>query len=253
MKKSYNDDAFGQALLDCYEEKGSGVHFVERDDNILDEQDTSVYFVEDVTFGFKYGMHPIEEYLIDNHISGSVLDIGCGAGRHSLYLQNEGFEIVGIDSSLLAVEVCRRQGLQKCFPFGIENITKLAPNKYDTVLMLGHNFGLFGSPKKMPLLLKKIERVTNKNAKILATLADPYQTDNPLHLEYHSFNLARGRMSGQLRIRVRYERLISAWFDYLFVSPKEAETLVSNTNWHIDDISYDNEHKSYAIVLVKKS
>ncbi|HDO42228.1 MAG TPA: methyltransferase domain-containing protein [Candidatus Bathyarchaeota archaeon] len=46
-------------------------------------------------------------------IRGRVLDIGCGAGRHSIYLQNKGFNVIGIDISPLAIKVCRLRGLKK--------------------------------------------------------------------------------------------------------------------------------------------
>ena len=41
------------------------------------------------------------------HVCGRVLDIGCGAGRHSLSLQNQGFEVVAIENSPLAIKVCK--------------------------------------------------------------------------------------------------------------------------------------------------
>ncbi len=46
-------------------------------------------------------------------VNGRVLDVGCGAGRHSLYLQKKGFDVLGIDVSPLAVKVCRLKGVKK--------------------------------------------------------------------------------------------------------------------------------------------
>jgi 2-polyprenyl-3-methyl-5-hydroxy-6-metoxy-1,4-benzoquinol methylase len=37
-------------------------------------------------------------------VKGRVLDVGCGAGRHSLYLQEKGFDVLGTDISPLASE-----------------------------------------------------------------------------------------------------------------------------------------------------
>ncbi len=38
----------------------------------------------------------------------SVLDLGCGAGRHSIYLAKKGFDVVGVDSSLSALKLANK-------------------------------------------------------------------------------------------------------------------------------------------------
>jgi 2-polyprenyl-3-methyl-5-hydroxy-6-metoxy-1,4-benzoquinol methylase len=55
-------------------------------------------------------------------VKGRVLDIGCGAGRHSLYLQNQGFQVLGIDNSPLAVKVAKLRGLKRVKVMSIEDI-----------------------------------------------------------------------------------------------------------------------------------
>jgi len=77
-------------------------------------------------------------------VKGRVLDIGCGAGRHSLYLQKKGFDVLGIDSSPLAIKVCKLRGLEKAKVMAIEDIN-FKPDSFDRIIMMGNNFGLFGS------------------------------------------------------------------------------------------------------------
>jgi hypothetical protein len=67
------------------------------------------------------------------------------------------------------------------------------------------------------------------NGRILVESRNIYDTDNPVHLAFHERNRQRGRMAGQIRIRVRYQTIIGPWFDYLMVSPEEMAEIVAGT------------------------
>ncbi len=65
---------------------------------------------------------------------------------------------------------------------------KFKPNSFDSVIMMGNNFSLFGSLKKARRLLKKLHSMTSENALIIAETRNPYKTDNPVYLEYYEYN-----------------------------------------------------------------
>ncbi|MCW4041998.1 MAG: hypothetical protein NWE83_14760 [Candidatus Bathyarchaeota archaeon] len=77
-----------------------------------------------------------------------------------------------------------------------------------------------------------------------------YQTENPDHLEYQAFNRQRGRMRGLLRLRIRYKKYVSQWFDYLFVSPDEMADIVKGTGWEIQELLRDDK-EPYITVITK--
>ena len=58
-------------------------------------------------------------------------------------------------------------------------------------------------------------------------------------------------MAGQIRMRVRFEKIISPWFDYLFVSPEEMEELLKDTDWEIERF-ISSEEANYIAILRKK-
>lgn len=222
------DDAFGRQLLAQYNDKGNTAEIIERDDGfIATGSHPGLYFSE-------YKDWSRAERRALRLVRGRVLDIGCGAGRHSLYLQSKGFDVTGIDLSPGAVRVCRTRGLKNVLVRPIEEVDKFAPASFDTVLMLGNNFGLFGSRAGARRTLKKLARVTADGARIIAQSLDPYATDNPEHLQYHRRNLRRGRMGGQIRMRVRFERSKGPWFDYLLVAPREMEEVLEETPWRVE-------------------
>ena len=184
------------------------------------------------------------------YVKGRVLDIGCGAGRHSLYLQGKGFDVTGIDNSPLAIKVCSARGLKKARLMSIRDIGQFEPRSFDTVIMMGNNFGLFGSYKLARALLKKLHRITSPDALIVAATRDPYTTNDPDHLGYHKLNKKRGRMGGQLRIRVRYKTTVGSWFDYLLVSKDELTEILQNTGWKVKHY-IDGNDGQYIMLLGK--
>jgi len=243
MKKlESEEDAFGHALLAVH--KGEEVNeIVERDDGFVDSMSTRGYFSDYEAWS------PIEQKAMQ-FVKGRVLDIGCGVGRHSLYLQGKGFDVLGIDVSPLAIQVCKLKGLQKSRLMPIE-ATDFKPESFDTILMMGNNFGLFGNLKKAQRLLKRFHRMTSEDALIIASSRDPYKTDNPAHLQYHKMNKRKGRMSGQVRIRIRYEKYKGRWFDYLMASKEEMAQILSGTGWKVKE--FLDTGGPYYIAIVKKT
>lgn len=94
--------------------------------------------------------------------------------------------------------------------------------------------------------------MTSKNALIIAETVDPYKTDNPDHLEYHQHNKERGRMSGQVRIRIRFRKYIGRWFDYLMVSKGEMKEILKGTEWKVREF-IDSENAQYIAIVEKVS
>ena len=236
------EDAFGQALL--HYQKGESKHFIiERSDGYLDIMETGPLFQDHEDW------QDIEKEAM-NSVKGRVLDVGCGAGRHAIYLQNKGFDVLGIDISPLAIEVCKERGLNNAEVMAIED-ANYEEDSFDTILMMGNNFGLFGNFEKARVLLGNFYRMTSKDAVIVATSNDVYKTSNPLHLKYQESNRKRGRMSGQIRFRVRFRQYSTPWYDYLMVSKKEMEEILQDTGWEVKQ--YIDSEMSYYIAIIEKT
>jgi len=233
-------DAFGHEIYDYFQD-GGGYEIIERDDGYIDiGGGPRLYFLE-------YAEWPPSEQEAMKFATGKVLDIGCGAGRHALYLQGQGHRVTGIDYSPLAIQVCQERGLRESI---VMPVTQVSPKigTFDTIMMMGNNFGLLENLTRARWLLQKFHRMTGATGRIIAQTRDPYQTDNPHHLAYHQRNLERGRMAGQVRIRVRYRKYISPWFDYLMVSKDEMQELLSGTRWELREWIEDTIGSSVAII-----
>lgn len=237
------EDAFGEILLRSLEGTPAA-EIVERRDGFID-----VGMLGGKAYLAPFRNWPPVERQGMRYVRGRVLDIGCGGGRVCLEAQRRGLEVVGIDISPGAVEACRRRGVQDVRLLGIDEVDENL-GEFDTIVMYGNNFGLFGSPAKARRLLRRLHRLTSKRGRIVATSVHVYRTDDPTHLAYHEHNRRRGRMAGQLRLRVRFRDLATPWFDYLIVSQEEMEELVAKTGWHVRRF-LDDEGPFYCAVLEK--
>jgi SAM-dependent methyltransferase len=225
-------DAFGQMLLG-----GPGMEIIERDDGFLDAV-RMVYFAP-------VAQWPAVERRALRWARGRVLDAGVGAGRAALELQRRRRSVVGIDVSPGAVEVARARGVQDVRLLAFEEVDD-SIGRFDTIVMFGNNFGLFGSPSKAKRLLRRLRPLADR---IVAGSNDPHATEDPAHLAYQERNRERGRMPGELRLRVRYRDLIGPWFNYLIVSPDEMATILEDTEWRIRRLIQQSGSGYYVAVL----
>ncbi len=173
-----------------------------------------------------------EERAAFELVRGRVLDIGAGAGRHSLEAQRRGLEAVAIDSSPGAVTVCRRRGVRDARLLSLEKIDENL-GSFDTALLLCGNFGLAGSADETVALLRRLHELTGPDGRIVLDSVDPYVENDEADLAYIARNITDGRMPGEVRIRIRYGEVATPWFRLLLVSPAELEKLLAGTGWRL--------------------
>jgi SAM-dependent methyltransferase len=249
-------DVFGEMVRDAYAVRiGVGprplaggrvprpvIEVIERDDGLINGAPADHYLGEP------------KEWQPHDHRAlklcrGQVLDIGTGAGRVAVELQRRGIAVTGLDISPGAIEIARRRGLRDTVVNTIDAYAAGATTRYDTFLLLGNNLGLFESRDRAPMLLDALARLANPGARIVAQGTDPYGTSDPVHVAYHRRNRDRGRIGGQLRLRLRYRLLATEWFDYLNCSPEELESLLDGTRWRLRSI--DAKDRPYYLAVME--
>jgi len=246
QKKRGDRDAYGHEVWDYYN-KLPAYGIIERDDGFIESVGgPKLYFAPYSEW------HRIEKAAI-KYAKGRVLDVGCGAGRVAIYLQNEKkFDVLGIDNSPLAIKVSKLRGLKKARLLDFHKID-FPRESFDSIVMFGNNFGLFSSWDTAKRLLKKLFVMTSENAVVICQSLDPYNTDNPDHVSYQRQNMKKGKMGGQVTIRARYRTFIGKWFDYLLVSKKEMKEITDGTGWKIEKFFEATERPFYIAVMRKIS
>jgi len=156
-------DLLGKAIVDFYS------------DNFLEEVLTETSISEEDILPISYlfrsykEMPPLEKKALDKSF-GNILDIGCGAGSHALYLQEtKKNSVTAIDISAGAIEVVKKRGLKDAFQ---KDVFELKDKKYDTILMLMNGTGIFGTYKSVPEKLTHLKNLLTDNGQILIDSTD---------------------------------------------------------------------------------
>ena len=116
-----------------------------------------------------YEQMPELERIALDLATGPVLDIGCGAGSHCLYLQDRGLECLGVDYSPGAIQVAAERGVRNT---QCENIWDFGSGKYGTLLLLMNGAGMSGSLARLPALLRHLSGLLAPGGQILLDSSD---------------------------------------------------------------------------------
>ena len=154
-------DLFGKALLDY--QNGKYTEDIITSTNISDEDDLPLPYL----FREFKDMPKLEQNAL-KLAKGSILDVGCGAGSHSLYLQEKGFQIKAIDISKGAIEVAKDRGVLNAEVKDVLNETET----YNTVLLLMNGTGIFQELSQVSKYLTHLKTLLKPNGQILIDSSD---------------------------------------------------------------------------------
>ncbi|TYA86785.1 class I SAM-dependent methyltransferase [Seonamhaeicola marinus] len=154
-------DIFGKALLDY--QNGNYSEDIITATSISEEDVLPLpYLFRDFT-----EMPKIEQQALQL-AKGNVLDVGCGSGSHSLYLQEKGLYVKAIDISEGAIEVAKERGVLNAAVLGILEETET----FDTVLLLMNGTGIFQELQQVSKYLKHLKSLLKPNGQILIDSSD---------------------------------------------------------------------------------
>ncbi|WP_179376609.1 class I SAM-dependent methyltransferase [Winogradskyella wichelsiae] len=154
-------DIFGQALLDY--QNGNYSEDLITSTNISDEDHLPLPYL----FRSYAEMPKLEQEALKIS-EGKILDVGCGSGSHSLWLQEKGFQVKAIDSSKGAIEVAKKRGVlhAELKPLLEETET------FDTILLLMNGTGIFQELSEVSKHLNHLKSLLNTDGQILIDSSD---------------------------------------------------------------------------------
>ncbi|MDF4221456.1 methyltransferase domain-containing protein [Maribacter sp. M208] len=171
---------------------------------------------------------------------GEVLDIGCGAGSHSLYLQEKGFSVIGLDASKGATEVSAIRGLKN---IAHTELLNYEGDKFDTILILMNGVGLAGTLAGLDQFFTKLKSLLKDNGQILLDSSDIiYMFENdedggywiPDNVNYY----------GEVNFSMEYKNEKSELFPWLYVDYNTLQR-AANYNNLTCELVMEGEHYDY--------
>ncbi|MEZ0128614.1 class I SAM-dependent methyltransferase [Flavobacterium sp. LBUM151] len=156
-------DLFGKAMFDF--QTNNSPEDIITETSISEEDEMSV----DYLFRSYNEMPKIEQKALQL-ATGKILDVGCGAGSHSLSLQNDrNLEVTSIDISEKAIETCKLRGVKNA---KVQNILDFEGEKFDTIVLLMNGVGIFGKLENCNKFLSKLKSLLNEGGQILLDSSD---------------------------------------------------------------------------------
>ena len=189
-------------------------------------------------------MPKIERKALDI-AKGRVLDVGAGAGCHSLVLQERGMDVTAIDISPLSVEAMKERGVKKVLE---QNFFTLE-GQFDTILMLMNGIGIVGTLERMPEFFKQLDRILAPGGQVLCDSSDisyVFETEDgiielPDDLSYY----------GEHSFWIQYKDTIGEPFNWLYIDADTLREKAGRYGYAIEVIA-EGEHYDYLARITKR-
>ena len=159
---------------------------------------------------------------------GYVLDIGAGAGCHSLALQDRGIRVLAIDISSHAIEVMAKRGVKEVRQ---ADVFEFCERKFDTLLMMMHGIGIVGNLPGLDRFLAHAHKLLKPDGQIVFDSFDVCCTDDSKNLAYQKANRQSGIYFGEVRTRIEYKRQIGPFFNWLNIDPETLNDHANRFGW----------------------
>jgi len=187
---------------------------------------------------------PEAEKLALSKAKGRILDVGAGAGVHSLELMDRGFSVRAIDISPGAVDFMKSQQIDAVN----SSFLTYKDGKFDTILMLMNGIGVVGKLSNLKKALEHAKKLLNKGGALYCDSSDIkylYEEEDgsywlDLVTEYY----------GNFRFQMSYKQAKSAWFDWLYVDYDSLHKEAIESGFSCRKIFDDENHYLAELILI---
>lgn len=192
-----------------------------------------------------FGEMPEIEQKALRMAEGKTLDVGAGAGCHSLALQQMGKDVTAIDISPLSVETMKALGVRNA----IEQDFFTIKEKYDTILMLMNGIGIVGTIANLPSFFKHIDDILTDNGQLLLDSSDIcYVFEDEDGIIY----LPEGeKYYGELKYQMQYKDIKGESFPWLYIDFDTLQDIAMKNGFNAELVQR-GEHYDYLARITRQ-
>ena len=223
-------DVLGKAIWDYHQGARKSKLWVHDHLGPRVEMDRAVYFRD-------WDRMPRLEQIALKQCNGKVLDVGAGAGSHSLALQKMGFDLTAIDHSPLNVQVMQARGVKHVLRADFFDFNE---GPFDTILSMMNGIGICGKLSGMTRFLAQCKKLLRPGGQVLLDSSDLdylYDADLPKPLD---------RYYGEVDCQYVYKHLKTEVFTWLYLDFVTLEAICWQQGWHCEMIVEDDDHSFLA-------
>jgi SAM-dependent methyltransferase len=187
----------------------------------------SLYFRDPETFS------PVEKTALDL-ARGRVLDIGAGAGCHSLALQARGMSVVAIDFLPEAVEVMKRRNVKEAY---CADLFTFQATGFDTLLCMMNGWAIAKRLSGIPAFLANMRRLLTANGQLLCDSWDLRQITSTAQAAFLEAQRQAGRYFGELELQLEYNGEKGAAISQLLIDPDTLIQYVTQLDWSCEIVA----------------
>lgn len=233
-------DVHGQCLLDYLNGEKEAFYLLHRDDGFVYPP---IYARQ---FFYEDEFPEIDKIALDN-CCGRVLDIGAGAGSHSLFLQKKGSQVAAIDNAPKAVEVMKKRCLRNARIGGL--FDKYNKPFHTVLLLLG--IGIVENLQGLDRFLNYLPSILTQHGQLLTDSFDIRNPEDEKLRQYQKRKIAQGKYFGERTLRFEYKGKMSGWFEWMHIDPETLKSHAEKAGLSFDLIA-TGENGRYLSIIRRK-
>jgi hypothetical protein len=173
-------------------------------------------------------MPPLDRYAL-SLCKGHTLDLGAGAGRHSLALMASGLPSTALESDPFCATLVASRGVKNvlCTSWEDYSATTHGEGKYDTVLALMNGIGLAGTMAALPHYLEALKQWLAPGGQVLIDSSD---------VHYLPRSPDKARLVQEVLFAFQYQGVKSEWFSWIFVEETRLKAEFKKHGWKTETV-----------------
>ena len=226
-------DPLGQALLEVHQGQKAPAIVVRN--RYGSDEDMDPHYL----FRSYADMPELEKQALER-AEGKILDIGAGAGSHTLCLQVKELDVTALELSPGACLVMKQRGVKQL----IRSDFWKHEQQYNTILMLMNGIGLVGDLKGLRIFFKKLKKMLLTGGQLIFDSCD-------VAYVYDDIPLPSNRYYGEVEFQMIYKQEKGPWFKWLYIDPVLMKWEAEKAGFEFEMIGEDSQFQYLASLSVK--